>query len=111
MLNIVTKVWGREEWIVNNDQYGGKRMILILRAKSSLHRHPLKRETFFVVKGELVLEVGTEVMTLKPNDAYTIEPGILHRFTSDLGATFYEFSTSHDDNDVERVEESEGPPR
>ena len=109
MINVVEKVWGREEWIVNNDRYCGKRMSLLPRARCSLHRHPVKRETFFVVEGQIMLEVGILIFYLGVGLSYTIEPGVLHRFSSPQGAIFFEFSSPHDDNDVERVEPSRGP--
>lgn len=109
---IVPKVWGHEEWIVNNDLYCGKRLVLRNGWQCSMHRHLVKDETFYVAEGVVLLEVGNLFdisHTLFPGDSYRITPGTWHRFSAPAGsAVIYEFSTRHDDADVERREES-GP--
>lgn len=117
------KAWGQEEVVVNtviDDHYGigycGK--ILHLRAgwRSSLHRHARKDETFFCVKGRVVLEwydaadVRHEILLdgdFRP--AVRIHPGTWHRFYAladptepGIVASVVEFSTPHADSDVER---------
>ena len=122
-IECLPKAWGQEEIVVNtviDDHYGigycGK--ILHLRAgwRSSLHRHAQKDETFFCVKGRVVLEwydaadVHHEVLLdgdFRP--AVRIRPGTWHRFyaladpdASGIVASVVEFSTPHADADVER---------
>lgn len=103
MIKVVPKVWGFEQWIVNDDAYCGKRLILQKGMQCSLHRHPVKRETFFVQSGFVRLEAGGLVMMLRPGDSMTIEPGTWHRFAGLRDSVIFEFSTRHDDADVERA--------
>ena len=49
LLNIVDKVWGREEWIVNNEKYCGKKLILKKGYSCSMHHHKIKDETFYIL--------------------------------------------------------------
>lgn len=61
----VPKGWGKEVWIANNivldgenfpTGYSGKLLVYDKEgAKSSMHYHVVKHETFYVVKGEFVL--------------------------------------------------------
>ena len=113
-------LWGREEWIVNNDAYCGKLLWIKKGFQSSIHFHPVKRETFLILVGILWLEVWEtpeEVETTKPphrillrgwaRDAVEIPPGTPHRFIGDIeDALVVEFSTTHSDEDVVRLQES-----
>lgn len=107
----VSKVWGYERWLVNNDLYCGKILTIEPGFISSMHRHIDKMESFHVDKGIVHLEYGRPDnwtrINLLAGDTFTIHPGIFHRFRA-IGATavVFEFSTHHDDADVERLEES-----
>ena len=105
----VEKDWGYEIWFENNELYCGKEIYCrdgIWSSGGKYHYHPIKDETFWVVKGVLVLDVEGEVMWLDPGQAYRIRPGVRHRFRSwDNGScTFIEVSTTHSDEDSIRVE-------
>ena len=117
-IECLPKAWGQEEIVVNAAEAGYCGKILHLRAgwRSSLHRHACKDETFFCVKGRVVLEwfdaadERHELMLdgdFRP--AVRIHPGTWHRFyavadPTDPGivASVVEFSTPHADSDVER---------
>jgi mannose-6-phosphate isomerase-like protein (cupin superfamily) len=103
---IVKKVWGSEKWIVNNEHYCGKMMILNTGWRCSLHYHKIKHETFYILEGEVLMEYDGQSVIMKPGDAQTIEPGKKHRFTGLKWSVIMEFSTTHDDLDVYRDEES-----
>lgn len=49
----VSKSWGYEDWIVNNDKYCGKVLFFKKDKSCSLHYHKLKEETFYVQSGKL----------------------------------------------------------
>lgn len=105
------KVWGEEIWIINNEDYCFKILVLKPGFQCSLHRHLQKRETFVVYAGLVKLEQcdvrGKHFEeTLISGDQRTIQPKTLHRFSSENGAVIYEISTTHSDFDVERLEES-----
>jgi len=99
------KSWGKELWIVNTKKYGGK-LLKVERGKWSsngkFHYHKEKDETFFVIKGDLLLDIkdrrdSFERMILKKGDSIRIKPYTLHRFTTlcIFGAEFVEFSTPY----------------
>jgi len=108
-MKIVEKIWGNEEWIVNNGLYCGKRMTLRKGAFCSLHMHPKKHETFYVEKGKIRIEHhASPIVNLvaKAGSCIEIPPGTFHRFAGYVDSVFFEFSTQHDDNDVVRKEKS-----
>ncbi len=43
------------------------------------HRHDEEDELFFVLEGELLLDLEGETLTLTPWQAYTVPRGVLHR--------------------------------
>lgn len=112
MLQTVKKLWGYEDWIVN-EEYCAKILTILPGFACSLHYHPKKKETFFVLFGQVRLEQidvrGTRFEEiLKSGDTRTIMPKTPHRFSSanDSPATIWESSTHHEDTDVVRIEES-----
>ena len=110
----VEKPWGYEEWVVN-DEYCGKRLVIMKGKRSSLHYHKEKKETFYVLKGAIFLEWSPQVdysvrktlicnETLKEGDVFTIEVGVLHRFEGLRNVNeIMEISTHHSDKDVYRL--------
>lgn len=109
----VKKLWGREFWIINNDKYCMKVLAINPGWQCSLHMHPIKDETFFVLEGLVNLEVvdaDGEVQTVQlgEGDTYWLVPETYHRFSSatDERALVMEVSTTHSDDDVVRKEDS-----
>lgn len=113
-LLVVVKVWGKEEWFVNEPEYCFKRLMLQPGFSSSLHYHKKKKETFRVEKGAckmLVVKRDQEyIYRMASGWAITILPGQPHRFwlEKEVGrpCVIYEVSTHHDEDDVVRLEES-----
>ena len=123
MPEVIKKVWGRERVIVNNELYCGKILEIDCGGVSSLHYHPKKDETFYVLEGECVVLVGflapsyeTPILlnmaerAMLKGDTIRIGRHTAHRFycTLDMkeGCKIIEFSTSHSDEDVVRLEPS-----
>lgn len=115
--HVVQKLWGYEAWLENNPKYCAKLLQLKPGFQSSLHYHTYKDETFIVLSGEVFVEltkpavlVGAERAFIKkmlPGDKQRLFPGIPHRFWTDSDeALVLEVSTTHDDSDVTRIEES-----
>ena len=102
-LHRVKKDWGWEEWIVNNDRYCSKRMLLNRGWQCSLHHHKIKHETFFIQSGKVYFELGIGMYILYPGDAIEIPVGINHRFGGIEDSVIFETSTHHDDSDSYRV--------
>lgn len=46
--------------------------------KSTPHMHRVIEETYTVIRGELILHANDETITLKRDESYTIEPGVVH---------------------------------
>ena len=105
---IVPKVWGSEEWIVNNDLYCGKILNLNLGWRCSVHYHKKKHETFYLLQGALLMEMGDDLTrrVLYEGDSEVVEPLQKHRFTGLKDSRIIEFSTHHEDSDSYRETES-----
>jgi quercetin dioxygenase-like cupin family protein len=110
---IIHKRWGHEELIVNNGMYCGKLLHFNPHATGSLHYHKRKHETFHVLAGGVQIEVRHDpygerdgmFYGLQEGDTIDLPPGTAHRVTAhDQGATLVEFSTTHSDDDVVRIE-------
>ena len=43
------------------------------------HKHDKEDEFFFVLEGELIIELEGETVRLKPHQGYTIPRGVVHR--------------------------------
>lgn len=108
----IAKVWGSEEIIVNNKDYCGKILTIFGGFISSYHCHKKKTETFYVLKGEVILDLGDKSREnikryyLQEGTSITINPGQYHFFTSRNEAKFLEISTHHKDSDSYRETES-----
>jgi len=110
--HIHLKDWGKEEWFENNEKYCGKILTINAGQWSSggnFHYHKIKDETFYVMTGELVLDIEVDDLIrrliLSPGSAYRVKPGVKHRFTASnlqLDCEFIEVSTTHSDDDSYR---------
>ncbi len=105
-MKIVEKKWGSEKWIVNNNLYCGKILTLKKMFRCSIHHHKKKTETFYVTKGQVLLEVDDNAYILIPGDAVDVLPDQDHRFTGLEESEIIEFSTHHEDEDSYRKVES-----
>jgi len=101
----VQKEWGKEIWIVNRD-YCGKKLILNKGFRCSMHYHKNKDETFYILSGKVLLEIGMQKNIMLPGDSILIKPGQKHRFTGLEDSEIMEFSTHHEDSDSYRDEVS-----
>lgn len=109
---VVEKVWGHEDWLVNEPLYCLKRLFVTPGFRCSMHKHPVKAETFVIEHGAGWAFVGDEPIPLTPGVIVKIPPDTWHCFWCPTGAprplVMLEVSTHHDDADVERHSES-GP--
>jgi mannose-6-phosphate isomerase-like protein (cupin superfamily) len=93
------KAWGKEEHIVNNEKYCGKKLHLKEGFRCSIHAHP-KEETFYIEKGLVFMELENEdgngqmeSLILKRKDIVHILPNKYHRFSGLKKSVIIEFST------------------
>ncbi len=103
-IKYVEKVWGGEIWMVNNEKYCGKKLILKKGKRCSFHYHKVKDETFYIESGEVLLELGDEIRVMKSGEVIKIFPGVKHRFSGLKDSVIIEISTCHDDGDSYRTE-------
>ncbi len=107
---IVPKVWGAEIWLVNEPEYCFKLLEVKKGASGSLHYHKIKKETFILLSGKILLQVWNEGFMLgKEVHPMTILPRTPHRFTALEDSVLIEVSVHHDDDDVVRLEPSRNP--
>lgn len=108
------KVWGHEDWIVNNELYCFKKLHLKKGYRCSMHHHKIKDETFIVHSGKVLLEyqakwggkLKTSSRVMTTGDRMRIPPGLEHRFTGLEDSVIYEISTHHIEEDSYRSEPS-----
>jgi len=98
----VKKEWGSEVWMVNNELYCGKKLMLIKGKRVSLHKHKNKDETFYIESGRLLMELEGKVFIMVKGDVVRIKPGMLHRYTGLEDSMIIEISTHHEDEDTYR---------
>lgn len=89
-----------EEWgavIINcvNRQYCKKLIIMLPGQRHPAHFHKRKEETFQILSGELILNLGDGEKIYRPGDIVLVEKGAKHSFRSEKGAIFEEISSTH----------------
>jgi D-lyxose ketol-isomerase len=82
---------------VNEPEYCCKWLTLLPEQECPTHYHKLKKETFFVLHGDVEVTADGQNVPLEPGEKYTLAPGIRHSFRSVGGAVIEEVST-HDEN-------------
>ena len=98
----VGKIWGFEEIIVNNGLYCGKILHLRKNHMCSIHFHRKKNETFYVLDGNVEMEVDNSVYCMKAGHSIFVPRRTLHRFTGLEDSRIIEFSTPDEESDSYR---------
>ena len=109
--NIISKKWGYEMWIHNDNEYCGKLLVFNKEGdKFSMHYHIKKKETWFVQSGTFLFkwidvengQINSQEISI--GESVVIERGLPHQLTalSDNSIVF-EVSTEHFDEDSYRV--------
>ena len=108
---IVSKPWGEEIWIHNDEEYCGK-ILRFFKAgnKFSLHYHIIKKESWYVGKGSFEFTwLDTELAkkhstTITEGTCITIERGQPHQLKSlEDNSEIFEVSTQHFNEDSYRI--------
>lgn len=105
-IKIVPKTWGEEQWIVNNEKYCGKKMLIKQGYYCSYHMHKIKEETFYVLDGELEVIYGGKYKKIGKGQTLHLKPSKYHSFRALQDTIFFEFSTQHLDKDNYRLTKS-----
>jgi D-lyxose ketol-isomerase len=108
----VPKLWGCEYVLVNTPKYCLKFLKITPGYRCSVHAHKKKDETFIGWSGTVQLNIHndlgiiTKSVGIDPGAKFRIAPMIYHSFQAHNQSWILEVSTSHDDRDVVRLEES-----
>jgi len=105
----VTKGWGHEVHIVNNNMYCGKVLHFHQGTVSSLHYHINKYETWYIAKGSVKItginpDTAEEYMLVAYEGSVIDLPrGIIHQVEALTNADIFEVSTPDTEEDNYRV--------
>ena len=100
---IIQKPWGSEEVIEINERYMMKKLTMRKDHRCSLQFHNFKKETIYVLSGQLRIYVGPSQQELTekiygPNESITLEPGVVHRMEGVEDSIYLEASTPEMDD-------------
>ena len=106
-MQVIKKPWGKEEVIEINDKYMVKKLTMWKDHRCSLQLHNHKKETIYVLSGQLRIISGSNQDNLTgkiytTGESITISPGLLHRMEGVEDSIYLEASTPEMD-DVVRV--------
>jgi len=108
-MNFVSKRWGWELWIVNNEKYCGKILFIKQGKWCSFHYHEQKDEVLYIQQGRIEFTYEddeakiTEQAEMGVGEAFHVVPGVKHQMRALEDTYIYEFSTQHFDEDSKRV--------
>ena len=82
-LNKFAETGETEFWIANETGHGycGKFLFVFDGQSCPYHRHRVKHETFFVLKGIIKVKAGEDERLMREGDSLTVPPGLGHSFT------------------------------
>ena len=108
-MKIIEKPWGKEEVIEINEHYMVKKLTMWKGHRCSLQYHNQKKETIYVLSGQLKIHSGPaeNELTVKiygPNDTITLLPGTIHRMEGVEDCVYLEASTPQME-DVVRIKD------
>jgi quercetin dioxygenase-like cupin family protein len=109
----VPKGWGEELIFANDELYCGKLLVFRKGAKSSMHYHLVKDETWYVAAGEFIHRwVDTEIgqdheQHLRPGDVVRHVSGQPHQVEALTDGTIFEVSSQHFDTDSYRIQKGD----
>lgn len=114
-MKIIEKPWGKEEVIEINDRYMMKKLTMWAGHRCSLQYHNIKRETIYVLSGQLRIYSGPtqEQLSSKvygPDETITLAPGVVHRMEAVEDSVYLEASTPEMDDVVRLVDDYKRAP-
>ena len=89
----VRKPWGKELWIAQEKEYGGKILVIKEGHHTSQHFHKDKKETIYCFKGQVDIILKDKVVTLKEGGDITLIPRTVHRIIGKTNSILFEVST------------------
>jgi mannose-6-phosphate isomerase-like protein (cupin superfamily) len=111
-MQIIEKPWGKEEVIEINDKYMMKKLTMLKGHRCSLQLHNHKKETIYVLSGQLKIISGPDQDNLTgkiytEGESITISPGVVHRMEGVEDSIYLEASTPEMDDVVRLVDDYE----
>jgi mannose-6-phosphate isomerase-like protein (cupin superfamily) len=110
-LDIRKKSWGEEIVYIDEPEYAMKILKIKTLHHTSMHYHPTKKETFYVLEGEIkvLLQTGCcgSFCPVMKDGIYTVLPGTKHSIYAVMDATIIEVSTQPKDDSI-RIENQQG---
>tara|TARA_B100000929_G_scaffold286764_1_gene272430 strand:+ start:703 stop:1044 length:342 start_codon:yes stop_codon:yes gene_type:complete len=111
-MQIIEKPWGKEEVIEINDKYMMKKLTMLKGHRCSLQIHNHKKETIYVLSGQLRITSGSDQDNLtgkiySEGESITISPGVVHRMEGVEDSIYLEASTPEMDDVVRLVDDYE----
>lgn len=114
-MQLIEKPWGKEEVIEINDRYMMKKLTMWKGRRCSIQYHNVKRETIYVLSGQLRIYTGPSVEQLTSRvfvsgETITLVPGVVHRMEAVEDAVYLEASTPEMDDVVRLVDDYKRAP-
>jgi len=111
-VNKIPKPWGYELWFALTKDYAGKVIYIEKDQRLSLQYHKQKQESMLLWSGKISLLHGEKPgdlceVIVSEGQAFTLNPGVIHRVKALENSTIIEVSTSEMD-DVIRIEDDFG---
>jgi quercetin dioxygenase-like cupin family protein len=109
-MQIIEKPWGKEEVIEINDRYMMKKLTMLKGHRCSLQYHNFKRETIYVLSGQLHILSGEAQDKLVSKvflqgETITLVPKVIHRMEAVEDSVYLEASTPEMDDVVRLVDD------
>jgi len=104
-LKEILKDWGKELWIAEEAEYGGKILIVKENKSTSQHYHKDKKETIYCFKGLVDIILSDRIVTLKEGDDITLLPNTIHTIVGKKNSILFEVSTPQL-ADIVRIQEN-----
>jgi quercetin dioxygenase-like cupin family protein len=92
-LKEILKDWGKELWIAEEAEYGGKILIIRENKSTSQHYHKDKKETIYCFKGLVDIILTDKTITLKEGEDITLFPRTIHIIIGKKDSILFEVST------------------
>lgn len=114
-MQLIEKPWGKEEVIEINDRYMMKKLTMWKGHRCSIQYHNVKRETIYVLSGQLRIYTGPSVEQLDSRvfvagETITLTPGVVHRMEAVEDSIYLEASTPEMDDVVRLVDDYKRAP-
>jgi len=114
-MQVIDKPWGKEEVIEINDRYMMKKLTMWKGHRCSIQYHNIKRETIYVLSGQLRIYTGPSLDELTSRvftegETITLTPGVVHRMEAVEDSVYLEASTPEMDDVVRLVDDYKRAP-